>query len=59
MAAVIAEFFGLVGVDQAPPATMAELIPWMFTLIIGLCLVSGVFGVIGKLIVLFLDRRRF
>lgn len=49
MAAVIAEFFGIIGVEMTPPTTMAELIPWLLCVIVGVLLVSGVFGIIGKL----------
>lgn len=49
MASVIAEFFGIIGVDMAPPSTMAELIPWILCVIVGVVLVSGVFHLIGKL----------
>lgn len=59
MAAVIAEFFGIIGVDPTAPATMAELIPWLLTVWIGVVLVSGVFRVFGKLVDLFMNWRRF
>ena len=59
MAAVIAEFFGIIGVDMAAPATMAELIPWLLCVWIGVVLVSGVFRVFGKLVDLFMNWRRF
>lgn len=59
MALVIAEFFGVIGVDQTPPETMAELIPWIITIYIGVVLVSLVFRVIGKLLEMFLNWRKF
>ena len=49
MASVITEFFNLTGINVLPPATMAELIPYLVNLFIGVVLVSGVFRVIGKL----------
>ena len=49
MASVIAEFFSIVGIDTVPPSTMAELIPYLITVLVGVVLVSGVFRVIGKL----------
>lgn len=58
MAAVIAEFFGIIGVDQTPPTTMAELIPWILCIIVGVALVSAVFGLIGKLAELMLTMWR-
>ena len=59
MALVIAEFFEVVGVDAAPPTTMAELIPYLLTVLLGVFLVSAVFGLIGKLAELLLNFRRW
>ncbi len=59
MAAVIAEFFSVIGVDLLPPSTMGELIPYLLTVFIGIVLVSGVFRVIGKLLETLLSIRRW
>lgn len=59
MALVIAEFFEVIGVDRVPPATMAELIPYLLTVLLGVFLVSVVFGLIGKLAELLLNFRRW
>ena len=59
MALIVAEFLGIIGVDAAPPATMAELIPYLLTVAVGVALVSGVFRVIGKLAELIMNGRRF
>ena len=59
MALVIAEFFEVIGVDVTPPATMAELIPYLLTVLLGVFLVSAVFGLIGKLAELLLNFRRW
>lgn len=59
MALVIAEFFGVIGVDQTPPETMVELIPWIICIYIGVVLVCLVFRVIGKLLEMFLNWRKF
>ena len=58
MALVIAEFFGVIGVDQTPPETMAELIVWLVLIYIGVVLVSLVFRVIGKLCEKIMDWRK-
>ncbi len=58
MALVIAEFFGVIGVDQTPPETLAELIPWIVNIYIGVVLVSLVFRVIGKLCEKIMDWRK-
>ena len=46
---IVSEFFGIIGVDLMPPSNMAELIPYLLTVLVGVCLVSGCFRVIGKL----------
>lgn len=45
MAAIVAEFFGIIGVDATPPSNMAELIPYLLEVLIGVFLVSAVFGI--------------
>jgi hypothetical protein len=59
MAPVIAEFFDIIGVSQTPPETLAELIPYLLTVLVGVALVSGVFRVIGRLVELLTDFRRW
>lgn len=59
MAALVAEFFAIIGVDVIPPATMAELIPYLLQVVVGVCLVSGVFRVIGLLAGVVLDFTRW
>ena len=59
MALVIAEFFEVIGVDTAAPTTMAELIPYLLTVLLGVFLVSAAFGLIGKLAELLLNFRRW
>lgn len=59
MAALVAEFFGIIGVDMVPPSNLAELIPYLLTVVVGVALVSGVFGVIGKLAQVLLNFRRW
>lgn len=59
MAEIIAEFFGVIGEDMVPPDTLAELIPYLLTVFIGVALVSTVFRVIGRLAEVILDFRRW
>lgn len=59
MAALVAEFFGIIGVEMVPPSTLAELIPYLLTVVVGVALVSGVFGVIGKLAEVLVNFRRW
>ena len=59
MAVIVAEFFGIIGVDVVPPANMAELIPYLLTVVVGVALVSAVFRVIGKLAELLLNYKRW
>ena len=59
MAEIIAEFFGVIGEDMVPPDTLAELIPYLLTILIGVALVSTVFRVIGRLAEVIMDFRRW
>ena len=59
MALVISEFFQVIGLDMVPPQDMAELIPYLLTVLIGVALVSGVFRVIGRIVELLMDFRRW
>lgn len=59
MAEIIAEFFGVIGEDIIPPDNLAELIPYLLTVFIGVALVSTVFRVIGRLAEAVLDIRRW
>ena len=59
MALVVAEFFGIIGVDMLPPDNLAELIPYLLTVFVGVVLVSTVFRVIGRLAEAILDLRRW
>ena len=59
MAAVIAEFFQIVGADMVPPSTLAELIPYLLQVVVGVALVSGVFGLIGKVAEFIMDFTRW
>lgn len=59
MALVISDFFQVIGVDMVPPQNMAELIPYLLTVLVGVVLVSGVFRVIGKLAEVFTNFRRW
>lgn len=55
---IIASFVELNGIGP-PPQTLAELIPWQTQITIAIALVSGVFGVLGKLAEIFANFRRW
>ena len=59
MAEVVSEFFTVVWVDMVPPDNLAELIPYLLSVLVSVALVSGVFRVIGKLAEAVMDHRRF
>lgn len=58
MVTVIAEFFQIIGLDVIPPSNMAELIPYLLQVIVGVWLVSITFGIIKELFFCLLDWRR-
>lgn len=47
MAYVVSEFFNIIGVSSASPATMGELIPYLLVVYIGVFLVAQVFRLLG------------
>ena len=59
MAEIVAEFFSVIGEDMIPPDNLAELIPYLLTVLIGVALVSTVFRVIGRLAEVIVDFRRW
>ena len=59
MAPLVAEFFNVTGMDMLPPDNLAELIPYLLTVFIGVALVSTVFRVIGRLAEVILDSRHW
>ncbi len=59
MAALVAEFFGIMGLDMVPPDSLSELIPYLLSVLVAVCLVSGVFRVIGRLAEAIMDFRRW
>ena len=42
MAEIVAEFFSVIGEDMIPPDNLAELIPYLLTVLIGVALVAAV-----------------
>ena len=59
MAEIVAEFFSVIGEDMIPPDNLAELIPYLLIIFIGLALVCTVFRVIGRLAEVIMDFRRW
>ena len=55
----MAEFFQIVGVDVVPPTNMAELIPYLLTVFIGIVLVIGVFRIVAAVASALVNWRRF
>lgn len=59
MAEVVSNFFLVNGLNEIPPQTLAELIPWLIKVVVAVALVSGVFRVLGKLTEIFTNFRRW
>ena len=58
MAAVVAQFFGVIGLDSTPPTNMAELIPYLITLAVGMFLVAQVYRLIAAILRGLFSMRR-
>lgn len=50
MAALVAQFFQIIGVDTTPPANMAELIPYLLTILVGMFLVAMVYRLVSAIV---------
>lgn len=50
MAALVAQFFQIIGVDATPPANMAELIPYLLTVLVGMFLVAMIYRLVGAIV---------
>lgn len=59
MAAVVAQFFQISGIDSIPPDNIAELIPYLLHVVVAVVLVLAVFKVIAVIIQAFVDWRWF
>ena len=59
MAVLVAEFFEIAGLEAVPPQNLAELIPYLLRVVVGVCLVSGVFGAVGRFAEAFSHFRRW
>lgn len=59
MDAVVTQFLEINGLSSVPPQTIAELIPYCLTVLVDLTFVAGVFRVIGKIVSIFSDFRRW
>lgn len=59
MALIVAEFFGLVGLEMVPPSNFSEFIPYFLVFLVGVVLVGGVFRLLGALVSLFAGFRRW
>lgn len=59
MQEIVKEFFLLSGQDVEVPLNMGSFIPYLTNTFVGVAMVSGVFGIIGKLLDLFLNTNRW
>lgn len=58
MVQIVAEFFGICGLDVTPPDTLAALIPYLLTVLVGIIL-EAVFRVIAAIVQIFCNWRWF
>lgn len=58
MAVVVAQFFGIIGLDSTPPSNMAELIPYLLTVAVGMFLVAQVYRLIVAIVKALFSLRR-
>jgi len=58
MAYIVAQFFYIIGVGISPPTNLAELIPYLLTIVVGLFLVSATLKVVSNIITAIFDLGR-
>lgn len=59
MAALVAQFFDIIGLDPTPPTNMAELIPYLLTVFVGVFLVAMVYRLVAAIVRALFSVRRF
>ena len=57
MVDVLAQFFGIIGLDTTPPQTMGELIPYLLYLAVGVGLVLAIFRMFRAVVVALVTRN--
>ena len=55
MAGLVTDFLAITGAGPVP-ATMSELIPWLITVIVGICMLCAMFRTMGVIASLFTAR---
>lgn len=59
MAQLVSDFFRISGLDVVPPATLAELIPYLLQVVVAVVLVLAVFRAISAIAQIFCNWRWF
>ena len=59
MVGLVADFFQITGISDVPPQNLAELIPYILRIVVGVCLFSATFSVIGSISRMFTGFRRW
>jgi hypothetical protein len=57
MVETLAQFFGIIGLDTTPPETMAELIPYLLTIGVGVGLVLAIFKLFRSIVLGIITRN--
>lgn len=58
MVPIISDFLSISGLDALPPTNLAELIPYLLNVFVGVVLITAVFRVIGGIARALVDLRR-
>lgn len=59
MVQVVSEFFGIIGLSATPPDNLAELIPYLLQVVVGVVLVIAVIKLVSYIAQLFCNWRWF
>lgn len=55
MITLLAEFFAIIGLNVIPPQNFAELLPYLFTVLLGFALIGAIFSVFRSLVKLIMS----
>lgn len=58
MVPVVSEFLSIVGVDAIVPSNLAELVPYLLNVFVGVVLVTAVFRVVSAIASSLISMRR-
>ncbi len=57
MIETLAQFFGIIGLDMAPPQTLGELIPYLLQVFLAFALLAAIFRLFRSIVMALVTRN--